>query len=132
MGFRMFPELPSLDENFLKILKSSEQVEIVGEDGEAVQLPLLLLCLHSDLVCSIVSTMHRHAQLSIYIPAPTEAVRDILENMTQQENKPTTRSLLVYEILGIKVDHEFEEMEHSSDKASENRIIKHEAYVRFM
>ena len=126
MDFSVFRELPELDQNFLKILESSEQVEIVGEDGGAVHLPLLLLCLHSDLVSSIVNTLPRHTPVSIHIPVNTEAVQDLLANITKQENKASQRSLFVYEVLGIKVNHELEQFEDSSAETGENRKIKNE------
>ena len=132
MGFSLFSEFPKLNQNFLQLLESSEQVEIVGEDGEAVQLPLLLLCLHSDLVCGIVSSIPRHTPVSIYIPAKTEAVQDILNNITMQENKPTPRSLLVFDILGIKINPELEDVEHSSEKTIEKRRIKDENEASFV
>ena len=92
---------PILDRNFTKLLQTFEQVDILTENGEIVKFPLLLLCLHSELIASIVSQISRSESFNISIPLSVEDLSNILETLIKEETNTEAVSALTEDMLGI-------------------------------
>ena len=67
--------------NIEKILQHFDLVDIFTEDGQVYKFPLILLCIQSEMIASILSELPQNETFNISVPIRYEALADIQETL---------------------------------------------------
>jgi hypothetical protein len=84
-------------------MQNVDLVDIYTENGDVFKFPVLLLCIHSEIIASILSELRENETSNLTIPCSVEVMNCILQFCIDYDaSNLNLQTKLAYEMLGIK------------------------------